>query len=167
LQGRFKSSIIEKDSYLLQCGKYIELNPVRAGIVERPDDYRYSSYSYYAYEKEDRLLTENILYKSLGKSTEHRQEGYRRFVIVNDIKQRLNSDRFIGAPEFTERMEGYFSIKNTNLKRGRPKKIGKYKRPLFLARIIAWLVFCLGRERRILVYSSLGAAGKILYASKD
>ena len=60
-QGRFKNSIIENDSYLLQCGKYIELNPVRAAIVNRPEDYPYSSYKYYAYGKEDKLLTENIL----------------------------------------------------------------------------------------------------------
>ena len=43
-QDRFKSIIISKDDYLLACGSYVELNPVRAKIVETPDDYRWSSY---------------------------------------------------------------------------------------------------------------------------
>ena len=121
-QGRFKNSIIENDSYLLQCGKYIELNPVRAAIVKRPEDYPYSSYKYYAYGKEDKLLMKNILYNSLGKSMEQKQEEYRRFVMGSDIKQRLGTERFVGTPAFVKHMEEYFSVKNTNLKKGRPAK---------------------------------------------
>lgn len=43
--GRFKSSVIDTDSYLLACLRYVELNPVRAGIVDQPEDYRWSSYA--------------------------------------------------------------------------------------------------------------------------
>ena len=46
-QGRFKSQLIGNDIYFMQCGKYIELNPIRAGMVEDPSEYKWSSYSHY------------------------------------------------------------------------------------------------------------------------
>jgi putative transposase len=60
-QDRFKSSIIDNDAYLLTCGIYIELNPVRAGIVERPEDYFWSSYQNYAFDEKNSLLDDNPL----------------------------------------------------------------------------------------------------------
>ena len=45
-QGRFKSNLIEEDSYILQCIEYIHNNPVRAGMVEDPEDYPWSSYNF-------------------------------------------------------------------------------------------------------------------------
>ncbi len=48
-QGRYKAFIVDKESYLLELGRYIHLNPVRAGIVRRPGDYRWSSYEEYIY----------------------------------------------------------------------------------------------------------------------
>jgi putative transposase len=104
-QGRFKHSIIDTDRYLFQCGKYIELNPVRAGIVSHPEEYSYSSYGYYANGRQDTLLTENRLYATLGPNLEQRQEQYRDFVIDRDIKKRLTNDRFIGTPEFVDKLE--------------------------------------------------------------
>lgn len=104
-QGRFKHSIIDTDRYLFQCGKYIELNPVRAGIVNSPEEYPYSSYGYYANGRQDPLLTENRLYVTLGPNLEQRQEQYRTFVIDSDIKKRLTNDRFIGTPEFVSKFE--------------------------------------------------------------
>ena len=55
-QDRFKSILISRDQYLLACGSYVELNPVRAGIVKDPRDYRWSSYRAYAYGKKDSLI---------------------------------------------------------------------------------------------------------------
>jgi putative transposase len=46
-QGRYRCQQVGKDAYFIQCGKYIELNPVRSGIVEKPEDYQYSSYGYF------------------------------------------------------------------------------------------------------------------------
>ncbi len=60
-QDRFKSFIIDNDAYLLTCGIYIELNPVRAGIVDRPEDYRWSSYRNYAFDDKNSLLDDNPL----------------------------------------------------------------------------------------------------------
>ena len=52
-QDRYKSIIISKDEYLLACGSYVELNPVRAGMVKDPREYRWSSYPSNAYGKKD------------------------------------------------------------------------------------------------------------------
>jgi len=80
-QDRFKSKLITKDIYMVQCGKYIELNPVRANIVENPEEYIWSSYSYYALGKESHLITRDIFYDELGKSDEDRQKIYTEMVV--------------------------------------------------------------------------------------
>ena len=55
-QDRFKSQPVGKDNYFIQCGKYIELNLVRAGIVDAPEKYLYSSFKNYAEGKKDDLI---------------------------------------------------------------------------------------------------------------
>ena len=57
-QGRYKAFIVDKESYLIGLGRYIHLNPVRAGIVERPEDYRWSSYGDYMYGGSKQLITD-------------------------------------------------------------------------------------------------------------
>jgi len=121
-QGRYKSCIIETDIYLLQCGKYIELNPVRAGMVELPEQYGHSSYGYYSAGRRDRLVTENPLYTRLGPTGKQRQLAYRDFVLSDDIKKRLGMEKFVGTREFIGKHETQFCTKNTRLRRGRPRK---------------------------------------------
>jgi len=65
-QDRYKSIIISKDDYLLACGSYVELNPVRARVVEGPKDYKWSSYNVYAYGKRGTLIDEQPIYKGLS-----------------------------------------------------------------------------------------------------
>lgn len=60
--GRYKSSLVDTDYYLLACYRYIELNPVRAGIVKKPEDYPYSSFQANALGKTDGLLTPHSLF---------------------------------------------------------------------------------------------------------
>ena len=79
-QGRYKSPLVAADSYFLECGRYIERNPVRAGIVERPEDYRWSSYRYYAFGDADPLVDEDPFYVTLGANPMSRQQRYREFV---------------------------------------------------------------------------------------
>lgn len=82
-QGRFKSNVIKTDSYLLQCGKYIEMNPVRAGIVSHPTQYNFSSYSHYADGKLDSLVTPSPEYLGLSGSPALRQKQYAAFILEN------------------------------------------------------------------------------------
>ena len=121
-QGRYKSSIIDKEKYLLQCGKYIELNPVRAGYVERPGDYKYSSYNYYAFGCEDRLVSESPGYDQFGRITTERQKHYMDFILDEPVVEMLGTKLYVGDEEFIKDLEGQFSVLNNARKRGRPKK---------------------------------------------
>jgi REP-associated tyrosine transposase len=123
VQGRFKSIIIETEEYLLQCGKYIEMNPVRAKIVSRPGDYKFSSYNSYAQSQYDPLVTPNPCFTSLGKDERERRSAYRSLFIDTKVinREKLRSQLYLGSDMFIKRMESAFGIKNVGLKRGRPK----------------------------------------------
>lgn len=124
-QDRFKSNIIDTDSYLLQCGKYIELNPVRAGIVNLPEEYRFSSYSHYAKGVYDPIVTDSPTYLGLSDSLEKRRKRYIEFVVDSYIinSENLSRHLFIGSETFIKKLEKYYEIRDLKLKRGRPQKI--------------------------------------------
>jgi putative transposase len=123
-QGRFKSNIVNTDSYLLQCGKYIELNPVRAGITKSPQDYKFSSYNYYAAGTNDKLITANSSYLALSDSENRRKNKYIELPINKEEinTQRLIKQKFIGNKDFIQRLQETYNIKNIPRKRGRPFK---------------------------------------------
>jgi len=79
-QGRYKSPLIEKESYFLECGRYIERNPLRAGIVQKIEDYPWSSYKHYASGESDGLIDGDPYYLDLGQTSEERQNAYQEFV---------------------------------------------------------------------------------------
>ena len=76
-EGRFKSSLIQSEKYLLELHRYIELNPVRADMVDEPSDYSWSSYACNALGIETALQTPHPLYLALGKTKRERLESYR------------------------------------------------------------------------------------------
>jgi len=121
-QDRFKSSIIDTDAYLLQCGKYIELNPVRAKMVSLPGQYCFSSYAYYAYGAADALVTPSPVYPDLSESEEERRMLYARFVVNLINKEILAKRCFIGSDIFVNKLQEFYSLKNEKRVRGRPKK---------------------------------------------
>ena len=73
-EGRYKATLLDSDTYLLTCSRYIELNPVRAAMVEAPSDYPWSSYSCNAMGKITSLITPHELYLELGSTTDDRCE---------------------------------------------------------------------------------------------
>lgn len=75
--GRFKSSTISDDAYFLICMRYIELNPVRANMVNEPSDYKWSSYPVNALDKVDNKIVPHPIYLSLGNNDIERKEHYR------------------------------------------------------------------------------------------
>jgi putative transposase len=75
-EGRYKSSLISDERYLLTCHRYIELNPVRAGIVKDPASYPWSSHAHYVLGHPDRLITEHPAYLALGISAEARRQAF-------------------------------------------------------------------------------------------
>ena len=126
-QDRFKSCIVGNDSYLLQCGKYVELNPVRAHMVECPGDYRFSSYAFYAYGKADSFVTPNPAYIDLGDSQLSKQRTYIDFVLdFNMINSRvLAKQAYVGPISFGHKLQDIYGISNRSGKRGRPPKLNK------------------------------------------
>lgn len=69
-EGRYKSGLVDTEHYLLACYRYIEMNPVRAGICRQPEDYAYSSYHANGLGKEDKLLTPHEVYLRLVEGSE-------------------------------------------------------------------------------------------------
>ena len=83
-QERFRSPRISQESYYLQCGRYIERNPVKAGLVREASDYPFSSASFYALGRKDDLITPNLYYFDMGNSDEIRRENYRKFLLIDE-----------------------------------------------------------------------------------
>jgi len=126
-QDRYKSIIIGKDEYLLACGSYVELNPVRAGIVEDPKDYRWSSYNAYAYGKTDHVVSEHPMYRDLSDDENERKKKYREFVrgmLRERAAMRGEMDRrgVYGSEDFLESVGSKYKVSAMINRVGRPKK---------------------------------------------
>jgi putative transposase len=111
-EGRFWSSVVDSSSYLLACHRYIELNPVRAGLAKRPHDYRWSSHACNAFGAPVPLVEPHARYLALGADEEKRRSAYRRLFTqeLDDetltlIRKALRSNLPIGSPEFIRSLE--------------------------------------------------------------
>jgi REP element-mobilizing transposase RayT len=79
-QGRYKAMLVSKDNYMLELSRYIHLNPVRAGIVKKPEEYVFSSYSAFVTGKIDEVVTTDLIFGLIkGKNVDIKKE-YRKFV---------------------------------------------------------------------------------------
>ena len=99
-EGRYKSCVVDEENYLLICQRYIEFNPVRAGMVEDPDDYRWSSYQANGLGKVIKFWRPHRIYRELGDDPEACASAYRELFrgyldkpILTLIRQATNQDR--------------------------------------------------------------------------
>lgn len=83
-QERFRSPRIYEESYYLQCGRYIERNPVKAELVPEAADYPYSSARFYVRGEKDHLVTPNPYYQQMGSSDGEKQMRYREFLVFDE-----------------------------------------------------------------------------------
>ncbi len=127
-EGRYKANIIEQESYLLNCYRYIELNPVRAGMVKRPENYPWSSYNSNALEGKNLLLSAHLLYLQLGKNEITRKSAYRDLFkrgldvdVLDDLRASLQSGTPLGGDRFKDQVEQTLKVKIGQVKRGRPR----------------------------------------------
>jgi putative transposase len=67
----------------MECARYVERNPLEAHLVQKLEDYPYSSYAYYANGRKDELLTENPVFETLGETAEARRAAYSTYVSFN------------------------------------------------------------------------------------
>lgn len=111
-EGRFFASVIEEDAYFLACQRYIELNPVRAGITEKPDEYHWSSYHANGMGLDSTLASPHPLYLGLGRSRNARQKSYRELCgeSVSEqesakIRNALRTESILGSIGFIKSLE--------------------------------------------------------------
>lgn len=79
-QGRYKSILVDTDTYLLELSRYIHLNPLRAGMVQKPEDYQYSSYRAYIKKRKDNLLSRELIYGLVSRRNSDSSKQYQIFV---------------------------------------------------------------------------------------
>jgi putative transposase len=127
--GRFKSSLVDSETYLMNCHRYVELNPVRAGIVGRAADYPWSSYAHYALGRENPVITEHPSYLELGGDSTSRSKAFCALfdeqmdeTLVQAIRDATNTGSALGSKAFLARTASLVGREVQIPQRGRPRK---------------------------------------------
>jgi putative transposase len=138
-EGRYRAAPIDSEAYLLTCCRYIELNPVRAGMVAHPRDYRWSSYRGHAHGATDPALTAHEVYGRLGGTAAERQKAYRALFraalddgFVEAVRTATNGGWALGDARFKQHIAKALRRRVTPLPRGRPAKSKDKRRQLNL-----------------------------------
>jgi putative transposase len=128
-EGRFRSCLTQTEDYVLACYRYIELNPVRAGMVMRPQDYRWSSYHANARGKVSGFIVPHEQYLRLGRDSAARQEAYRALFkahldddLVEQIRCATNGNYALGNERFQREIAAVLGRRASKGKSGRPSK---------------------------------------------
>lgn len=131
-EGRFKSALVDNAEHLLTCYRYIELNPVRAGMVAAPADYRWSSHARNAFGAHEPRITPHPLYLGLGASDAERQLAYGALFKselcsdkLNDLRAHTRQQKAWGSDRFRQQIEAMTQRSATLKPRGRPKSRDK------------------------------------------
>lgn len=128
-EGRYKSTLIQAERYLLACMVYLDLNPVRAGMVADPAVYRWSSHAHYTGRATDRLLTPHPLYWELGNTPFSRDAAYADLVqsgISSDQQRALTDSALrgwaLGEADYVADLQRRTERRLTKTQAGRPVK---------------------------------------------
>lgn len=131
-EGRYRATVVDAEDYLLACCRYIEMNPVRAGMVKSAAHYRWSSYRHNAQGQKDPLVNEHEVYRRLARTVEARKEAYRSLfrsgddeTILHDIRQSVHKGWALGNDRFRSEVEELAKRRTTPLPRGRKKTKGR------------------------------------------
>ena len=126
-EGRYRSTLIEAERYLIACMAYMDLNPVRAGMVAEVRDYPWSSHSFYAGLRSDKLITPHPMFWALGNTPFAREAAYVELVAagLSPALQLLLTNAALtgwalGGPEFISGLEKLTSRRVGKGKAGRP-----------------------------------------------
>ncbi|AXS82491.1 transposase [Marinobacter sp. Arc7-DN-1] len=116
-EGRFRSCLIDSENYLLGCQRYIEMNPVSAGMVSNPEDYWWSSYQCHALGKTSEMHSPHPLYQALGNDQSERQRRYRQLFaspmpdfLKDQIRKTVKSGKTLGSIEFKSQLKAKYGI---------------------------------------------------------
>lgn len=106
-EGRYRSCLVQSERYLMVCHRYIELNPVRAQLVNQPGDYPWSSFRRNAHGEENLLIVPHELYARLGNDAGSRENAYLALFsdvlsenILVELRLATHNNRLLGTQEF-------------------------------------------------------------------
>lgn len=129
-EGRFKASLIESDAYLLACYRYIDLNPVRAAMVDAAQDYQWSSYRSHAALEHLDWLDEHAIYQELGRTRDKRGRAYEEFVAADIsesemelIRAAVRRNQLTGREKFQKAVAEHTGRRIESRGRGRPARV--------------------------------------------
>ncbi len=128
--GRFRSCLVEDETYFLVCQRYIELNPVRAGMVTHPSLYRWSSHRCNAYADRNQLITPHAIIAQLGNDSFSRTHAYRELFShpikeqeIAALRDATNNNYIFGSDTFSETMADVLGRQVSRMEiRHRPKR---------------------------------------------
>ena len=128
-QGRYKAAVLDAERYLMLCSRYIDLNPVRAGLVVQAADYPWSSYQHHVGAKTDPLVVDHALYWALGNTPFARELAYKKLIDdgLNEAEVRLLSETTLkgwalGSDQFKNGLEKQVKRRVQPSRRGRPAR---------------------------------------------
>ena len=128
-EGRFKASVIDSEQYFLICSRYIELNPVRAGLVTYPSAYPWSSYAHHVGNRLDSLISDHPLYWAMGNTPFEREAAYRQYLSesvaqaqADEVGKAALKGLVLGSNAFKLALERKMRRRVMPAKRGRPSK---------------------------------------------
>lgn len=128
-EGRYRAAPIDSEAYFLACCRYIELNPVRAGMVAHPREYRWSSWRAHARGAADPLAAEHPIYRALGGDAAARQRAYRALFaaplageFVEAVRAATNGGWALGDEGFKRRIAAALGRRVAPAPKGRPPK---------------------------------------------
>jgi putative transposase len=128
-EGRYRAAPIDSEAYCLACCRYIELNPVRAGMVRAPADYRWSSHHAHAEGASDPLVSGHALYERLGGTEALRRQSYRELfdgvpdeAFAEALRVATNGGLAPGDAAFRHRIADAIDRRVEPLPKGRPPK---------------------------------------------
>ncbi|MFN5993658.1 MAG: transposase [Betaproteobacteria bacterium] len=126
-EGRFRSCLTQTEDYVLACYRYIELNPVRAGIVSKPNDCRWSRYHANGHGKVNTIITPHEQYTRLAQSDANRRQAYRALLrthideaLTQEIRDATNGNFALGGKKFQAQIAKAVGRRVTRGVAGRP-----------------------------------------------
>ena len=129
-EGRYKSTLVQAERYLLACMVYIDLNPVRAGMVASPGDFPWSSHRFYVGQGTDRIVTPHPLFWALGNTPFAREQAYADLVAAGvpaPVRDLLTASTFkgwaVGDAAYLAQLQSDAPRRPSPVARGRPRKV--------------------------------------------
>lgn len=128
-EGRFRATVVDAGAHLLDCCRFVEWAPVRAGLADLPQDYPWSSAAHHVGARADELVTEHGAYWSLGNTPFEREAAYRRLLerplpllLAQRLADAAAKGWAVGNAAFVEELSAFTERRVAPLRRGRPRR---------------------------------------------